>query len=200
MKAISMRKWFLPCIVFILSNWSTKTTVLIDGIKKQRLNFSGQLYIKGEAKPIKVDNISVDGKYQQIPVYEKPKSTQTNLENNPKKGIITKIDLSEIQEIRVPQPSKTWHYQRSDGARKSDYVEIEVVQKKEITYYLIDFDRKLICDQIKQSSLTEMEVPFNLLDRIIIHGYEKREPNKTKKEESAMEEKKKKCECPKKTV
>ncbi len=196
MKAFSAKEWFLPLIIFALANWSTdQTTVEVGGLKKNRVNFYGTLYTRNSSKPVDVDNISIGGIYRQIPVYEKPNTTQTTLKNDPKKGVRFKLDLSEIKEIRVPHPPKIWHYQRADGARKSDYIEIEVTQNG-LDHYLIDTDRNLLCDEVNPAGPKETIVPFNSLDRIIIQGYKQREESKTDKGKNAMEEKKKRCgEC-----
>lgn len=194
---VFVKKSLLLLIVLIVANWSSdQTTVDINGAKKNKVNFYGVLHtINGEI--YSVENISIGRIYKQIPVYEKPETPndqQGTLENDPKKGIITKLDLSEIQEIYVPQSTKTWHYQQKDGARKTDYIEIKVNQKGLISTYLIDINRKIMCDQISPSGPIEKEVPFNSLDRILIEGYRQRDSAKKDPAEQNKQEPKK-CDC-----
>ena len=71
------------------------------------ITYNGEIY--------SVDNISIGRMYKQIPVYELPKSKDSKLTSDPKKGIISKLDLKEIKEIRVQHPSTIWHFQQSDA-------------------------------------------------------------------------------------
>src|SRR2546430_1847942 len=106
-----------------LINWSTSKAT-IDENKKQSVNFYGKLITRQSKTAIAIDNISVDGKYRQIAMLEKPslvksdmQKSNTNHQTNqemalaadPTEGLaITKIDLNEVSEISVPQPIITW--------------------------------------------------------------------------------------------
>lgn len=187
----------LSIIALALGNWSNdQTTVDASGLKKNRVNFYGTLHTDtGEI--YNVDNISIGRMTKQIPVYEPPNSRELILPSDPKQGIITKLDLTEVQEIRVHHPVAVWNYQKSDGSRKTEYLMIAVRQGNQINSYLIDANRKLICDQISPSGPIEKEVPFKSLDRIIINGYKQREetkaPNNVTKETA---NKQNDCGCP----
>jgi len=192
---------FLPLIFLILGSWSNdQTTVDVSGLKKNRINFYGSLHTRnGEINS--VDNVSIGRLYKQIIVYAPPASNKQKLPEDPKKGIITKLDLKEIQEIRVPQPYTIFHFQSNNGSRKTDYITIEVKQGSHINSYLIDTHRKLMCDQISPSGPIEKEVPFHALDRIILTGYKQRDETKQENKndtihtKESIQEKIKRCGC-----
>ena len=96
----------------------------IDGDTKQDVNFSGKL-ITQQGQEYLVNNISIQGKYKQIIMYDKPvkhvepvlnnetKQREIKLENNPSTDLSeSKIDLSEVSEINVPSPDTIWFYQK----------------------------------------------------------------------------------------
>lgn len=175
MKNIYSHLFISILITFILGNWSTdQTSVEVGGVKKNRVNFYGTLHTKN-GEILSVENISIGHMFKQIPVYEKPKDTDSTLRSDPKNSIITKLDLSEIEEIKVPQPYTIMHYQKTNGAQKVNYITIKVTQKGQVNYYIIDTYRKLMCDQISPSGPIEKEVPFHSIDRIIIKGSKARE-------------------------
>jgi len=138
--------------------------------KKQRTNFYGILTTyHGEEREksaqqtayklyqIPVDNISIDGKFRQIPVYDKPedqllskkmvdsgdekkngpnaqekkKSTQCEiqLEIDPLKLTVTYIDLNEISKISVPDHHCIWVYEHEKSHLKQSFIEIVVTPK-----------------------------------------------------------------------
>ena len=193
MRTIHARFLLMGAIIALLGNWSADQTSQEgeSGKKKNRINFYGILHTRN-GEIYSVENISIGYMYKQIPVYEKPKGNEATLQMDPKSGIISKLDLSEIEEIQVPQPYMIMHYQRPEGTSKMGYIAIKVNQRGQINYYIIDTYRKLMCDQITPSGPIEKEVPFQSLDRITIQG--SRERIEQKKEEAA---KKTACGCDK---
>jgi len=190
MKRGSAYLLLLPGAILILANWSVdQTTVTINGMKKNKLNFYGMLHTRN-GEVYSVDNISIGRQYEQIRVYEKPSSDATTLTEDPKKSIKTKIDLCEIKEIRTVHPLKTWTYQKREGSAEERYIEIEVIYKgkSEPDIYLIDTRRELMCDRELPSGPEEKDVPFERLDHITIDGCkERKEPSEA--------EQKKTCDC-----
>lgn len=170
-------------IICILVNWAAQETT-IAGNKKQRVNFFGTLKTQ-ECTTYEVENISIGRIYKQIPLYEAPCNTATDhmLKKDPRKGIISRIDLSETAEIRVPHPDVILSYQKK-GFRRTEYIEIVVIsndQHKTKCSYLVDLRRKVYCDRVNKAGPIELEVPFQSIERLIIKGYRYREPEQKNK-------------------
>jgi hypothetical protein len=167
----------------LLVNWTTQDTT-ITGNKKQPVNFYGTLETQ-EGNKYDIENISIGMLYKQIPLYEAAKEWEENhaLKTDPRRGIISRIDLAETAEIQVPHPYVIWNYQKK-GSRKSEYIEIVVIsndKQKTKCSYLIDLRRKIFCDKINKAGPIELEVPFQSLKRLIIKGYRHKEPEKNEK-------------------
>ncbi len=143
----------------ILAGWGTSESN-IAGDKKQAVNFSAT--IETWANPdteIKVENLSIDNLYKQIPLYLKPavsnprpdasavaldcskcfpdkavtsskKYKEFILEGDPRNTLIeTKIDLAEVSEIIIPHPDEIWTYQKEKGYNKTEYIEMVIISK-----------------------------------------------------------------------
>lgn len=171
------------CLVslFFFVNWSTEETT-IESRRKQEVNFYGNV-ITQQGKTYKVENISIARLYKQISLYEAPSKTDKDhiLSSDPKRGIITKIDLVEIYNIHVPHPKTIWTYQRKNGYRKAEYVEIIITsndQQKTKNSYLIDLQRKVICDEVNDAGPIEKDIPFTALKNLTIEGYKYRDLKK----------------------
>ena len=180
-----MKKTTVPILgvlsLLILANYSAQENTS-EGNKKHSVNFYGTLAARNN-KTFKCENISIAHLYKQIPLYEVPGTQDRNeqehtFNTNPKSGIITKIDLSETDQISVPHPKTIWTYQRKKGARKTEYIEITIVsndKKKTRHHYIIDLGRKLICDEINEAGPIEKEVPFKAIKTLTIEGYKYRD-------------------------
>ncbi|TET06925.1 hypothetical protein E3J79_00430 [Candidatus Dependentiae bacterium] len=171
----------------LLVNWTAQETT-IAGNKKQPVNFYGTLETQ-EGNKYEVENISIGMLYKQIPLYEAPKEMEENhtLKTDPRRGIISRIDLSEASEIQVPHPHIVWNYQKK-GSRKSKYIEIIVIsndKQKTKCSYLIDLRRKIFCDKVNKAGPIELEVPFQSLKHLVIKGYRHKEPEKKEKSPQA---------------
>lgn len=164
-------------VLFLMNMTSEETTV--EGHKRQKVNFYGTLTTQQD-EVIPVNNIAVAGKYKQIILYEyvAPKNSSPEHKNvltaDPKEGIITKIDLAEVSEIRVPSHHVVWVYQKRKAQRKAEYVEIIIISgdtQKTENHYFIDIHRKITCEQSNAAGPIEKEVPIQALKSLKIDGY-----------------------------
>jgi hypothetical protein len=176
--------------ILLLINWGTPETS-VDGEKKQSINFYGSLVTHQNAMPIKIDNISIDNKSKQIPMYEKPSTKQPSkmvnngttrqeimLDVDPRTELVTtKIDLSEVNEIEVPEPSIVWTYKKEKGYRKTEYLEVIIIsnnEQKTKASYLLDLRTKIYCDEINTAGPIEKIVPLQAIKQLKIDGYKYR--------------------------
>src|SRR5579863_3719436 len=106
----------------------------IDGDIKQDVNFSGKL-ITQQGQEYMVNNISIQGKYKNIVMYDKPvkhadailnsetKQLEIKLDKNPSTDLSeSKIDLSEVSEVTVPSPNTIWFYQKKEGQQRVEFI------------------------------------------------------------------------------
>ncbi len=187
------------------SGWGSDETN-IHGDKKQAINFYGVLTTQQD-KQYTVDNIAIGRETKHIRMYEMPDMEHTHpekksdddtnneviimLEQDPKDGIVTKIDLSEVAEITVPHPDTVFRYQKRTGSRKVDYIEVVVVSNDTVktkNSYLLDLGRKLTCDQRNEAGPIEQEVPFKAIESLVIKGYSYRDERKEKKDKKSKKE------------
>lgn len=156
--------------------------------KKQKVNFYGTLSTQ-QGNVIDVENITIDGRYRQIPMFERPtvgknaetKSKRKNaakeiaLDVDPSNDLVTTyIDLNETSEITVPHPDEVWVYQREDSRRKVRYIELAVMSKDEPRtkrHYLIEYRAKIYCHGISKSGPEEKKVPMPAVKTLIIEGF-----------------------------
>lgn len=162
--------------------WGSKSN--IDGDIKQDVNFSGKL-ITQQGQEYTVNNISIQGKYKQIAMYDKPvkhaeavlnsetKQLEIRLESNPSTDLSeSKIDLSEISEVSVPSPNTIWFYQKKDRQQRVEFIEVEVTTKSNTKRsYLLERKTRISCDEIDAAGPQEKRVPLAALDKLIIEGY-----------------------------
>jgi len=178
MKQAYQKVSLIACVALI--NWSSPETSG-DSPRKQKINFYGTLYICTNAKSYEVENISISNICKLISVYETPckKEIQENklqLPQDPRKGIVTRLDLSEIAEINVPMPTNVYTFQKNSHI--INFIEIEVVSNNpEHTkrQYLIETTRKIMCDEINTAGPIEKEVPMQAFTRLVIKGYQDRD-------------------------
>ena len=156
----------------------------IDGDIKQDVNFSGKL-ITQQGQEYTVNNISIQGKYKQIVMYDKPviheeavlnsetKQLEIKLDVNPSTDLSeSKIDLSEVSEVTVPSPDTIWFYQKKEGQQKVEFLEVDVTTKSNTKRsYLLERKTRIRCDEIDAAGPQEKVVPLAALDKLIIEGY-----------------------------
>lgn len=103
---------------------------------------------------------------------------------------VTRIDLAEIDELRVPHPDTLWIYQKDPKSRKREFIEIETIskdKKKTKNNYLISSNKKVYCDGVNKAGPEEMDVPLQAIASLKIVEYTYRDANKPKKEEPKAE-------------
>ncbi len=124
----------------------------------------------------------------QIPVYEKPKKhpksvssekNNTNLKEitltvDPRGSLKkSKIDLDEVLEFHIPSPNTVWRYQKEEGYRRAEYIEIVITKKskkKKKILHLIERDTVLYCNIDYEAGPEEQEVPLPALHTLTIEG------------------------------
>lgn len=175
----------------------------VSNTRKNKVNFFGTLTTQ-QGQTISVENISIAYLFKQIPVYDAllktsqrvdyvPKKVNNDQENSslkkyvlpqdPRKGIITKIDLANCAEIRTINPEEVWVFKRKKGYHPIEYIEIEIISNdstKTRNSYLIETSRKLICDEINEAGPIEKEVPLAAVKTLKIEGYNLVEAEKIK--------------------
>jgi hypothetical protein len=178
----------------MFANWGSEETT-VEGHKKQSVNFYGVLTTQ-QGQTYKVENIAIGRRHDQIPLFEMQKNNKMGesvacsnsaqstsaderlLCTDPKEGIITKIDLSEVAHILIPNPAQVWVYQKRKGSRLVEYIEIIITsndEQKTENHYFIDTARKMTCDQVNAAGPIEQEVPFKAIKKLVIEGYNNRD-------------------------
>jgi hypothetical protein len=157
----------------------------VDGDSKYPVNFSGTIIARNGSK-FEVDNIAIGGRYKQIPVYDEPttftqKGLLTTDPRDQKINIVTKVDLAEVDTIRVDDPL-LWVYQKEKTTSTVEFIEIIVVFKKgaaETTSpekrYLMDLRTKITCDELNEVELVEKIIPFSAIMSLTIKDYRHRD-------------------------
>ncbi len=169
--------------IVTLINWRAPEPT-VEGDLKNKVNFSGIL-ITHQGEKYNIDNISVAGKYKQITMYDKPskypkavykaesKRREIQLDINPITDLAaTKIDLSEIKELQVPEPNTTWTYQKKKKHRILKFTEVIIISNSDTKrHYLLERKTKIYCDEIDEAGPLEKIIPLPAIDRLIIEGY-----------------------------
>jgi hypothetical protein len=183
---VSITFWAVSMLFLI--NWKGSESNA-GGDMKQNVNFSGTL-ITHQGQEYNVDNISVEGKYKQIIMYDLPveheeahintdsKQREINLDLNPLTDLTeTKIDLSELSEIHVPEPDIIWVYQKK-SRQKFEFIEVDVITKSNTKRrYLLERKTRIYCDEIDPAGPQEKRVPLSAIKNLKIEGYAFRNNN-----------------------
>ena len=151
--------------IALLANFSSQDDSLNGGVKPA-INFQGTV-TDISAKKFNALNITVDRLYKQIPVYQVAPASATPT-YDPSINL-ARLDLSEISSIKVIQNQMTQKYS------SRDYLTIEVTSndpKKTKNNYLIEADKKIICDEENAAGPIEKEIKIKALEEIVITGYE----------------------------
>jgi hypothetical protein len=173
------KKWLMYIAPFFIINWGQNNSV--EGRTKHKLNFFGTVTTVQD-KSFPVENISIARLFQNIPVYEVPtQSEPQELTSDPRKGIVSKLDLSEIARISVPAPHKFWMYKTRKGLRNIKFILINVISKdpqQTERSYIIETNRNLMCDEKNDAGPIEKIVPLPALKTLTIDGYHYRDRKK----------------------
>ena len=158
---------------------------------KQPVNFSGKLTTHQGQEYI-VDNISIDTKCKQIPMYNKPlnhaepmrnsetKQQEIKLETDPADDD-TKIDLNEVSTIHVPSPDIIWYYQKKSRQPRQEFIEVVITTKSDTKRsYLLSPKTPIYCDEIDTAGPQEKTVRLSALNVLTIEGYSYRDTSAKK--------------------
>lgn len=157
---------FLICGVaaLFLVGFSSQDSTVNGGVKPA-VNFYGEVTDTSDFS-FNAENITFDGLYKQIPVYQiPPKDAPANYDPAVN---ITRLDLSEILTMTVDHAQSVKRY----GNR--DYLFMHVISKdneKTKNTYLIEADKKLRCDQKNNAGPIEKEIKFKALLSVTFGGY-----------------------------
>lgn len=180
------------------SNWkSTGGTNSAD--EDTQVNFYGTL-ITHQGQKDAVGHILIEGKHKDIIMYDAPvkhakevfnqktKQTEIKLEENPVTEFShSKIDLSTISTIKVPNPNTVWIYQKEKKYQKIEFILIQVTPKESTTTkdYLLERKTHISCNTMEKGT-QKKEVPLSAIETLTIEGYSfTLSPNKTKENRPA---------------
>lgn len=152
---------------------------------KQQVNFYGTL-LTHQGQRDTVSNILIEGRHNDIIMYDAPvkhakeklnsatKQTEIKLDVNPITDFVkSPIDLSKIQEIRVPKPNTLWVYQKEKKYQRLEFVLVQVMMKESTTpkEYLLEHRVHITCNSIESTNSQKKEVPLAAVDTLTIEGY-----------------------------
>jgi hypothetical protein len=152
--------------------------------EKPAINFKGTITRQHDETIYPVENITISGLYQKIPVYTLP----DNKDIDPAEDI-TFIDLNEINQI---YPTKPNPHDGIHSFKNRDYIEITIAwkdSKKSTENFIIEISRKIFCDRINEAGPLEKELSFASLKNLTITGYIPRDDRKKTVETLADQEK-----------
>jgi hypothetical protein len=164
----------LAGICFVLTaNFSSQESTMAR--EKPKVNFYGT-FTDRQAISYDIENITINGMYRHIQLYEKPADAIIKPQDD-----VAKIDLIDIETIKLPNlEPMIKKYPENNGP---EYIEIIVTKndgKKTEHTYLIELSRKLWFDK-KDGSDTDKEVSFKALGSITIKGCEQQTEKKPEK-------------------
>jgi len=152
---------------------------------KQQINFYGML-ITHQGQKDTIDHILIEGKHNDIIMYDAPvkhakaklnsatKQTEIKLDTNPVTDFSkVKIDLSTIGKLRVPNPNISWVYQKEKKHQRLEFLLVQVTAKDAIEpkSYLLEHKTHVSCNSIDQSGSQKKEIPLSAIDTLEIEGY-----------------------------
>jgi hypothetical protein len=188
---VKLFTFILLSVPTFLSSYGTSETN-VGPSKKQSINFKGELEVH-QGETFKVDNISIQDRYKQIPFYDCPSESflgqavanketgkmEIQLKENPIDYAITKIDLEETEEIRVDhEPLYVFQQPKHLPAY---FYHATIISKSSKTkhYSLISEHTKLECDEMNDAG--HKEVPLSSVKSLKILGFSQRiDPEETK--------------------
>ena len=164
----------IVCSLFLCANFSSQDSTTSGGVKPT-VNFYGPITDTSN-KTFNAINITLERIYKQIPVYQEPPTGSA--ESYDPTVNITRLDLSEIKKIEFPENQKVQKY------RNRDYLIMHVYSndtKQTQNSYIIEADKKLICDEQNDAGPIEKEIKFRAVKTIIINGFKQSEDLDTKR-------------------
>lgn len=165
MKHTFLKAIFLSGVALIFFAQFSSQHSSTSASEKPAINVSGTL-VDSSDQTYAVENITISGRYTDIPVYQKPKAADVNPDIN-----TTRLDLREIYEIRLVSAEILKFNNR-------DYIEIEVVSndaRKTKNNYIIDRIKRVQCDEINEAGPIEKELSFLAVKSLVIKNARSRE-------------------------
>lgn len=166
-------KIILLSLIAVLCLNLSSPDVTVAGGEKPSINFRGKLQ-DTNGDTYEVENITISGMYKQIPMYKKPNTVTLKPTDN-----ITKIDLSEISLITVPNKEILTF----DGR---DYIELEITYKNiksQKERFIIEKHKRIWCDQINGADPIEKDLAFTAIESLSIDSYKMAELAKNKEKD-----------------
>jgi len=173
------------------------------GDKLHRINFYGRIITVGnQNKEIKINNISIDNLYKQIPVRLAPDSLTPNInptthifKKSPERILpLVKIDPSEIKSVTVKRSEGNpviWKWMDKDKVKR-EYIELIVTSNDNSkSNYLIHANKRLFYNEVSPAGPKETKLNFAGLMTLKIDGFTDRELEKRKKLEEKLRKRKK---------
>ena len=140
----------------------------ISGRHKPDINFHGTLTDR-QGNTFFLNNITIYGRYRQIPFYIKPLSSSIDPTNNREN-----IDLAEIKSIKVLQPLTI---------KKRKYVEVEITHNDNMKdRYIIEASRLIMGDRTTQDGPIEKDIAMEKIISLTISHYTEPENNNSENE------------------
>lgn len=174
--------------LFLINGGGSESNV--NDNKKQNVNFSGKV-VTYQGQEYTVDNISIDGKYKKIPMFDLPvghEEVKLNAENKQKEITIdpaidlieSEVNLSESSEFRVPTPDIIW-VQHKKGRQRQEFLEIDIISNVSNTKrsYLLERKTRIYCDELDLAGPLEKRIPLSAVKQLVIEGYAYRNTNNT---------------------
>jgi len=152
---------------------------------KQQINFYGTL-LTHQGQTDTVNNILIEGKHNDIIMYDAPlkhakekmnsttKQMEIKLDVNPITDFVkSPIDLSKVHEIRVPKPNTLWVYQKEKKYQRLEFILAQVTMKESSTpkEYLMEHRVHITCNSIDNANSQKKEVPLAAVDTLTVEGY-----------------------------
>ncbi len=160
----TIRITIASCSFLLLANFSGQDSTTSGGVKPA-VNFYGTVTDTSD-KTFKAANITLERMYKQIPAYQlTPKNATESYDPTIN---MTRLDLSEINKIAFPENQKPQKYSNRE------YLIVKVYSrdtKQTENEYLLEADKKLICDEINDAGPIEKEIKFRAVREIVIDGY-----------------------------
>jgi len=146
-----------------------------DDKGEQPINFYGTL-TKTDGHMYQVDNISLAGLYEDIPLYAVPSSPDRDPQLD-----TTRVSLHDISSIsQLDGKTEVYTY------KNKDYIKIMVAwsqRKRDNTPFLIERNRVIFCNE-RIAAHPKKEVFFEVLAMLVVEGFSLKDQKKVKRSEA----------------
>lgn len=170
----------LIILTFLVANFSSQTECPINK-DLHAINIWGKVTTE-QGETYDIENISLSGQYEDIMVYAKPLSKNTDPSNN--RTPINLIDIKTLIPIIEKDKSPVAYVYKN-----KEYIEIaiELKQKKSAKKvnqqkYIIERDKRLMCYVISETK-QKKDIALEVISKLEIKGYYHRDDKDPNKEE-----------------